>query len=832
MEKIKIYSPVDGFVDAIENMSDEVFSNKMLGDGFLVKPKSNDFYSFFEKANVEMIFDTKHAIALKDEKTNCVGLMHIGLDTVTLKGEPFEVKTKLQESVGKEQILVSADLLTIEKKNIKTDTAVVFEVNQFENFNFELLKKGEVKHGDLIAEITFDKAVETNNEMIELIKQENQFLRASKTIFKSVGSKENINDFYNCMTRLRIVVKDPKKVEIEKIKKIDIVKGINWNGNELQIIIGGTVVKLKEEFQMVYDNVDRSIKVENKQKWYKKIMPTITGIMMPTIPVLMTIGLIGALYNILLLTGAVKGLPESGNVLELDVMSGVLYILSKVGLNLIGIIFIYTTVRYLKGNTVMAIFIGFTLITPLFVFDGVNGWELFKVGNTSISAKNYVDSMLPFIIAGFIYFYLDKWVKTWMPSSIDVVFRHTLCYLFTILITLFAVGPIFGLLEEVMARTFLAFEKLPVGIGVAIFAFLWQILVLTGSHVAVVVAMQPAAITLGYSVIYLGVLFAPWGQVAASLGVAAKTKDSRLKQVAYASLPAGIFGITEPIIYGITLPRLKPFIFGCIASAAGVLVAANTGAFVDVKGYFTMGIVTLLSIGPKPIFILWAVIGLAVTFGISFSLTYFFDVDRVTEYNGVKKTIKKIAWKYSKLSKNNIKKSNDELKTMFAKDLELLKTNQNKFIEYEKEFVKFQKISIKIEKLNEKEEKIKDSLYKKALRNKNKEEYKVLAEQYNNFNLNDKKQPLITRKQEIVDGLDKQKVILEEIRNNCLLELENKVDQLTNTLKFNQISEYKNDFYNDLNSLEIFFGNIDKKEFKFDNKLYKKELTKRRELNA
>ncbi|AHI52751.1 glucose PTS transporter subunit IIA [Spiroplasma culicicola] len=826
MQKINLYAPVDGVINKIEKISDDVFAQKMLGDGFFIVPESNEFHSFFENSQIEMIFDTKHALHIKDLESGCVGLIHIGLDTVSLNGEPFNIKVKEKSKVTIKDVLVDVDLELIKSKNISTETAIVFETTQFNNLTIKLNKTGKVKAGDLIGEINFEKET-TKVSSKTLGTFENQYLKTAKEIYQYVGKKDNVKDFYNCMTRLRIVIGDKTKVNEDSLKKLGLVKGLNWNGQELQIIIGGEVYKVKEEFETVMAGTAQNTVAKVKIPFYKKILPTITGIMQPSIPALLTIGIIGALYNILLLANVVQPVPESGNLGEIDMFSGVLYILSKVGLNLIGIIFIYTTVRFLKGNTIMAIFIGYSLVSHLFFFGGGNGWPLFTIGSQEIYVKNYVDSMLPFIIAGFIYFYFDKWVKTWMPTSVDVVFRHTLTYLFTITLTLFVVGPIFGTIEQLMALLFINFEAIPLGIGVAIFAFIWQPLVLTGTHLAIAVALGTPIQENGYSLLWFGIFLGTFGQLGAALGSALRTNNSQIKQVVYGAAPAAIFGITEPLIYGVTLPRLKPFLFGCVSAAIGALFIVNTGARVLESGYMTLGIITILNIGPTGIYTVWATIGLLITIGSAIALTWAFDIDRINEYKGALATVKKIASRYATILNLKSKEEKQKIIKRFDTNLNDLKENNKLFKEFEKFSVKLQKLNITLEKINKTEEKHKYKLYKNALKNEGTEKFELLVENYNNFNLDLKKQPLIEQKNLLITEMEAIKKQIISLQEKTMKDTSKVLDELAKETKFDEMKNYADLFYNSVYSINIFFGELDKKEFKINNKEFKQFLVER-----
>lgn len=122
-ETKKVYSPVKGELITLDSVNDPTFAQKMLGDGVAVIPEDNNFYAPFDGV-VETVFPTKHAIGLKSD-TGIEMLIHIGLDTVELKGEPYDVKVKDKQRIKKGDLLVVADLAAIKKAGYDTVTPLV-----------------------------------------------------------------------------------------------------------------------------------------------------------------------------------------------------------------------------------------------------------------------------------------------------------------------------------------------------------------------------------------------------------------------------------------------------------------------------------------------------------------------------------------------------------------------------------------------------------------------------------------------------------------------------------------------------------------------------------
>lgn len=119
-----IYAPVAGEVIAIDQVNDPVFSKKMMGDGFAIRPTANEIYAPVY-GKVVSVFETKHAIGITTA-TGAEVLVHMGLDTVELKGAPFDVKVKEGDQVTPETLLAVMDLTAVKASGKETDVLVVF----------------------------------------------------------------------------------------------------------------------------------------------------------------------------------------------------------------------------------------------------------------------------------------------------------------------------------------------------------------------------------------------------------------------------------------------------------------------------------------------------------------------------------------------------------------------------------------------------------------------------------------------------------------------------------------------------------------------------------
>ncbi|HIZ71177.1 MAG TPA: PTS glucose transporter subunit IIA [Candidatus Atopostipes pullistercoris] len=148
---VELYNPVDGEVIPIEDVSDPVFSQKMMGDGYGIEPTNGEIYSPI-KGEVVSVFPTKHALGLKTDNGIEV-LVHIGIDTVELEGSPFEVFVSEGDKVTKDTLLANVDLEAL-KELEKSDTVIIVFTNMDDVDDFTIDHNGSQTHGEVIGSVT------------------------------------------------------------------------------------------------------------------------------------------------------------------------------------------------------------------------------------------------------------------------------------------------------------------------------------------------------------------------------------------------------------------------------------------------------------------------------------------------------------------------------------------------------------------------------------------------------------------------------------------------------------------------------------------------------
>ncbi len=820
--EIKLYAPSDCFVKGLEECSFKDFSRTKNRQGFIMISNNNKFWSPFDDLKIKKISFSKESLNLEVEINNFCIIVRVYTNNFN--------KNFITHSLKEGQILkfgesfFSADFNKMKISDSKFEVALIFQTSESFKLINNVQEKGLFEKGDLLATIILDKENINDDELL-LTGYQNKYQNTAKNFISYVGSFSNFKEVYNCMTRLRFIIKDKKLVDTKSILKNALVKGIKWNGLELQIVIGGECYKIKDEIFKIkkLNEVPNKENKPCKPSIGARLMQAVAGIMAPNVPILMGAGIISALYAVFCQVGLTQDLGQGTSMGKADLFSSIMFISSKTGLLLIGVFFCVNTTKYFGGNYLLGLFIGLALVSRYFygsgIIDpnsyhfgayiqnanyGVQGWYLFSISDYPIVIRSYEGSVLPFIIAGIITAYSDKWIKSWMPNAVDIIFRTALVFVFAIVPTLFLLGPLLSLIEFGMSQFIFQIEGLPIGLGVAIFAFIWQPLVLTGVHVAVILTIMIPLFQGTPSLILPGYIIAVWAQVGVAVGVLFATKNRNLKVIALGAIPGGIFGVTEPIIYGVSLPKGKPFLVGCAAAFFGGMLSGILDIKLDVPT--GQGILSILGISALKKQLLLVLVWI-ITISLAAVFTFFVYRERVNEYKYVKKINKKIMNTFKKDGFKNItilKKESDSL-------LHDIHNSKKVLQNYENYLIGLIKIESKIFNLVEKEATKKNLLYisaKKILnKKKSSRNRKVEAvNKYNKFTLESEIEVFIKEKENYILSNKKKLEAYSEFVDTFMIKSEKFINKIATFSKRTYIKSFINGYFNAANSVEIGYG--------------------------
>lgn len=440
---------------------------------------------------------------------------------------------------------------------------------------------------------------------------------AAKKILEKVGGERNIVSVTHCMTRLRFVLKDEGIVDDSQVKSIKGVVGVMKKAGQYQIIIGNDVARCYKELQMLGRFSDSaeggSAAVKPKQNVLMAILDVITGCMAPIIPAIIGAGMIKVL-NILL--GFVA--PADSQTMQLMTVMG------DCAFYFLPMLIAYSAGKKFNTNPYMVAAVTGVLLHPDFIalLSQAGGGTYFL--GIPVTAANYSSTIIPVILTAWAMSYIERVVEKITPSVTKNFLKPALILLISAPVAFLILGPLGSLMGNGLASVIYAIQSKASMAAMVLMSAAMPFLVMTGMHWAFVpVALTALAAPAGESILLPAMLASNLAQGAACMAVAVRSKNSNMKQVASASGFSALFaGITEPGMYGVTMPLKRPMAAACIASGI-------TGAFIGLirltaHAFATPALISMPQfMSPdKPHNVVFAVVAAGMTMVLSFIITW------------------------------------------------------------------------------------------------------------------------------------------------------------------------------------------------------------------
>lgn len=393
------------------------------------------------------------------------------------------------------------------------------------------------------------------------------YSRLAKDILEAVGGEENVIGASRCATRLRLVLKrsNPKAKDI--VKSMPGVITVVENSGQFQVVIGQHVGEVYEEFSKLV-HIDLSGEQgENKGTILNRIIATMSAVFAPFVYILAAAGILqGALIMINLLF---NGFEKTG-------VYQVFSFISWAPFTFLPIFIAITASKHFKTNTYIAVACCAALVSPTWAEMAAqiaDGKSISFLG-IALSETTYTSSVLPPLFLVWILSYVERFLNKRMNEVVRPLFVPFLCMVIMVPLTILLIGPVTTLGANGIANgyNFLA-ENVPALAGAIIGAF-WQVIVIFGVHWGITPMVLANFDLYGRDSFQAYQTIAVIAQVGAVLGVILKARNKETRKVSISAGVTGLFGITEPAIYGVTLRFKKPFIFGCMSGAIGAVVAS------------------------------------------------------------------------------------------------------------------------------------------------------------------------------------------------------------------------------------------------------------------
>lgn len=449
----------------------------------------------------------------------------------------------------------------------------------------------------------------------------------AQDILRHVGGKENMVSLVHCATRLRFKLKDSSKADAEALKANPGVIMVVESGGQFQVVIGNHVhdvwLAVREAAGITDDSEPVAVKGE-KTSVLGQIIDVVSGIFAPFIGVMAATGLLKGLLALAVVCGWLN--TEQATYKIWFAASDALFFFFPLFLG-------YTAGKKFGGNPFITMVIGGALTHPLMI-------QAFEAGQMPgataeyflgipVTFINYSSSVIPIILASWVCCWIERRSNALLPSAMKNFFTPAICLAIVVPLTFLVIGPIATWLSVMLANGYQAVYVVAPWLAGAALGGLWQVCVIFGLHWGLVPLMINNLNVLGHDSMLPIILPAVLAQVGAVLGIFLATRDARQKVLAGSAFSAGLFGITEPAIYGLTLPLRRPFIFGCVSGALGGAITAFSNSATYSFGlpniFFPAQMIPASGIDAS----VWGgLIGTAVAFILSGSLTFFFGMPR------------------------------------------------------------------------------------------------------------------------------------------------------------------------------------------------------------
>lgn len=439
----------------------------------------------------------------------------------------------------------------------------------------------------------------------------------AKEIIFLIGGENNIVNLTHCVTRLRFKLKDETKTDENSLSKLKGVISIVKGNGQFQVVVGNAVEDIFNAIQRQYSIGETEVKEEKKSgTLFTRALNMMSAILNPIVIALAGAGMIKALLVILTTTLGI--LDTSGGTYKILAAAGnsVFYFLP--------LFLAYSSAKAFKCNPYIALAIVATLMEPNFTKLMSKPGDMTSFLGIPVVLIGYSGSLVPVIVSILIYSKLEKVLKKFIPKNIELFALSFVALLIMVPLTIIVIGPIGVYLADQVGNlvNFLSVKNgLLTG---AVIGAGWTFLVMLGVQWGVVPIMINNISTYGYDVIRPMIAAATFASAGAAFGVFLKAKNKENKAYALsATIPALLGGITEPIVYGISLKYRKPFIAQVIggAIAGGFMGMMHTKAIV----YVFPALTTL------PAFLgetfVYYVIGITLAFVITAVITYFLGID-------------------------------------------------------------------------------------------------------------------------------------------------------------------------------------------------------------
>lgn len=401
----------------------------------------------------------------------------------------------------------------------------------------------------------------------------------AREIVNHVGGRENISSLTHCITRLRFKLKDESRAKDDIIKNMDGVVTVMKSGGQYQVVIGNHVPEVYADVMNLIGIEEESTERQDDSRsgnLFNRAIDVISGIFQPILGIMAACGMVKGLNALFVALGLYT--DASGGYLVLNAIGDGLF-------NYMPLFLGYTAAKKFHLKPMLGLVIGAIMCYPtiqtsaleaggqalytLFggtVFESLVYTEFFGI---PLISMNYTGTVIPVIFVVYFASKCEKFFNKFIPDLVKFFFVPMLTLLVAVPAGFLLIGPLATFGSAIIAEVVMSVRNFSPMLAGAIVGLTWQVLVIFGLHWGFIPVYINNIMTNGYDNVMMPFFACTFATSAVVLAIFFKTKNKQLKEMALPNFISGIFGVTEPAIYGILLPLKKPFIISCIVGGIG-----------------------------------------------------------------------------------------------------------------------------------------------------------------------------------------------------------------------------------------------------------------------
>lgn len=397
-----------------------------------------------------------------------------------------------------------------------------------------------------------------------------QYEKLARDIVDKVGGPGNISAARHCQTRLRFNLADNSKADKTAIQAMDGVAQVVESGGMFQVVIGLHVKEVYEEVEKLLPSQEETSALTGEKRKFSvnTIIDFISGVFQPIIPALSGAGMVKALLAILVTFHLIDNQSQTYAILNL---------FADATFAFLPMLLAYTTARKMKCNVILAMGVAGIMLHSSWAAMAAAGDPVHFFGVIPFRLVSYTSSVVPIILVILVQSFVEKWLDRVIPKAVNLIFVPMLTFLIMGTLSLSILGPIGSYVGEGLAVVFDWLSTNASWAPSVLIGGLLPVMVMLGLHhgVAPLGSMQMSS--LGHDSIFgPGCVCSNIAQGVAALVVSVRTKDAKTRQVSASSGVTALMGITEPVLYGVNLPKKYPLAGAMIGGACGGLFAGLT----------------------------------------------------------------------------------------------------------------------------------------------------------------------------------------------------------------------------------------------------------------